>query len=341
MPLAAMVDNRQMMKETETACCFASYAMWASIWWSASAAIADSGGEHRVLRRRLASGWPGWRPMCFAFAAALSSENLRIAFPEKNDDERRKHRAADVGASAADDLRGCPSCSGSFTRRTGESIVRHSEQAAVDSVVSQARPKVCVTGHFGNFEALGHVCNFWGFRTYTVARTLDNPYLDRLVAPLSRVDGPADLSQERQCRSGRRSAANGRHPGASWAISTREEKAASSIFWAGRPRVTRRWPSSHCLTASPLMVATCTRTDRPLRFSMRMDAVLDPDDNPPEFASVEELTQWYNDVLARAFAEQPEQYWWLHDRWKEVAAGKRRKKRAPATTTSSVQRPAA
>ena len=48
-------------------------------------------------------------------------------------------------------------------------------------VVSKPGPKVCVTGHFGNFEALGHVSNFWGFRTYTVARTLDNPYLDRIV----------------------------------------------------------------------------------------------------------------------------------------------------------------
>ena len=106
------------------------------------------------------------------------------------------------------------------------------------------------------------------------------------------------------------------------------------------------------LNRAPLLVATCTRTDRPLRFTMRMEAVIDPADNPPEFSSVEELTQWYNDVLARRIRQQPDQYWWLHDRWKEVPAAKRRKRRPAAAAVSEaaasdvtaseiVQRPAA
>ena len=76
---------------------------------------------------------------------------------------------------------------------------------------------------------------------------------------------------------------------------------------------------------------------------MRMDAIIEPAENRCEFNSVEDLTQWYNDVLARRIREQPDQYWWLHDRWKEVPASKRRKKRVRATDTvaGDVQRPAA
>ena len=38
-----------------------------------------------------------------------------------------------------------------------------------------------VTAHLGNFEVGGYVLGILGFPTYTVARTLDNPYLDRFV----------------------------------------------------------------------------------------------------------------------------------------------------------------
>ena len=43
------------------------------------------------------------------------------------------------------------------------------------------RPVLIVTAHLGNFEVGGYVLGVLGFPTYTVARTLDNPYLDRFV----------------------------------------------------------------------------------------------------------------------------------------------------------------
>ena len=43
------------------------------------------------------------------------------------------------------------------------------------------RPLLIITAHFGNFEVAGYVLGMLGFPTYTVARTLDNPYLDRFV----------------------------------------------------------------------------------------------------------------------------------------------------------------
>src|SRR6185312_8481887 len=96
------------------------------------------------------------------------------------------------------------------------------------------------------------------------------------------------------------------------------------------------------LNRAPLLVVTCTRAAGPMRFTMGMDAILDPADDPPEFGSVEEVTQWYNDALARRIRQEPDQYWWLHDRWKEVPAAKRRKRRkAPPADVNLAQRPAA
>ena len=204
---------------------------------------------------------------------------------------------------------------------------------------SQPGPKVCVTGHFGNFEALGHVSNFWGFQTFTVARTLDNPYLERLVTryrqsmgqkllPKSDSAGQADEVLQ---TGGILALLGDQHAGRKGCV----------VDFLGRPASCHKALALFALlNRTPLLVATCTRTTRPMYFSIRMDDVIDPADNPPEFGSVEDLTQWYNDVLARRIRQQPDQYWWLHDRWKEVPATKRRKRRS-APAAEVVQRPAA
>ena len=43
------------------------------------------------------------------------------------------------------------------------------------------RPLVLISAHFGNFELGGYLMGLFGFPTYTVARRLDNRYLDRFV----------------------------------------------------------------------------------------------------------------------------------------------------------------
>ncbi|HEX4148719.1 MAG TPA: lipid A biosynthesis acyltransferase, partial [Pirellulales bacterium] len=35
-------------------------------------------------------------------------------------------------------------------------------------------------------------------------------------------------------------------------------------------------------------------------------------------ASVKTLTQWYTSSLEQAIRRSPQQYWWLHRRWKDT-----------------------
>src|SRR5262249_53314397 len=96
------------------------------------------------------------------------------------------------------------------------------------------------------------------------------------------------------------------------------------------------------LNHAPLLVVTCIRAGRPLRFTMKMDAMVEPHNNQAEFSSVENLTQWYNDELATQIRLQPDQYWWLHNRWREVSAKKLRKKNPPLSAEADqIRRPAA
>jgi KDO2-lipid IV(A) lauroyltransferase len=51
------------------------------------------------------------------------------------------------------------------------------------------------------------------------------------------------------------------------------------------------------------------------------------DDN---LKDVKKLTQWYNDRLADAIDLDPNQFWWVHRRWKEKPVRKTKKNRAAA-----------
>jgi KDO2-lipid IV(A) lauroyltransferase len=184
-----------------------------------------------------------------------------------------------------------------------------------------------VTGHFGNFEALGHACNFWGFRTYTVARPLDNPYLHELVNRFRESMGQRILAKSHSAgqadevlnTGGTLALLGDQHAGTRGCI----------VDFLGRPASCHKALALFALlNRAPLMVVTCQRTDRPMHFRISLDGLLDPVDSPPEYESVEDLTQWYNDVLAERIREVPQQYWWLHARWKDLKPRRRRKRRA-------------
>jgi Kdo2-lipid IVA lauroyltransferase/acyltransferase len=49
----------------------------------------------------------------------------------------------------------------------------------MDHLMSGDRPLIVLTGHYGNWELAGFLFGMFGFPTVSVARTLDNPYLDR------------------------------------------------------------------------------------------------------------------------------------------------------------------
>jgi KDO2-lipid IV(A) lauroyltransferase len=71
---------------------------------------------------------------------------------------------------------------------------------------------------------------------------------------------------------------------------------------------------------------------RPLRFRIGVTAVYDP--LTDEAAGVPALTQWYNEQLERTIRCYPDQYWWLHNRWKNKPAWRlRRRKRKAARPT--------
>ena len=77
-----------------------------------------------------------------------------------------------------------------------------------------------------------------------------------------------------------------------------------------------------------MSVCTSQRLDRPMRFELCNYATIDPQAVDASVGTVRDLTQWYTTRLEELIRRAPDQYWWLHRRWKDTREKKPAKKAA-------------
>ena len=185
------------------------------------------------------------------------------------------------------------------------------------------RAKVLVSGHFGNFEVGGYLLGIFGFPGAAVARPLDNPLLDRYVAQFRSGSGQSILP-----KSGSSAAAAELLASGGMLTLLGDQAAGSRVCWItffGRPASAHKAIALFSLANQvPLIVTYSRRLQRPLYFESGLQALADPCDAGYKLGTVPELTQWYSDQLEEIVRQAPEQYWWLHRRWKGEPSRRRR-----------------
>ena len=179
-----------------------------------------------------------------------------------------------------------------------------------------SRPTVMVTGHFGNFEIGGYVSGLMGISTLTIARRLDNRFLHAWVEQFRSARGQHMVDKE-GC-----APAVDRHLQAGGILSLLADQHAGDkgcwVDFMGAPASCHKALSLFSLSSdAPMMVVSTRRLNRkPMQFEICCNGIADPREEGDECASVTALTTWYNQQLAKAIAMAPEQYWWLHRRWR-------------------------
>lgn len=189
------------------------------------------------------------------------------------------------------------------------------------------RPALIVSAHLGNFEVGGYVLGILGFPTFTVARTLDNPYLDRFVNDfrgrtgqhMIPKNGGFDQIVEVLARGGTMTFLADQYAGPKgcW------------VEFFGRPASAHKAIALLALDNNAWMSAsTVRRLGRPMRFELINYRLIDPQEAGSSVGTIRELTQWYTTRLEELIRLEPGQYWWLHRRWKDTREKKREKKAA-------------
>lgn len=242
-------------------------------------------------------------------------ENLRHAFPEMNASERRELQQAHwehillmiFEMAHADRL---------IHDTNWRRYVRLENPREMVRCLLDTRPSVLVAGHFGNFEISARSLGLFGFSTFAVARPLDNSYLDRWVNRFRGRFGQIILPKKGSAHDAdARLAAGG-------VLAVLGDQSAGPkgcfVEFFGRPASTHKAIAVMSLThEAPLMVTYARRCGGPMQFEIGCTGIADPRDSGAETTGVRELTAWYTRQLESIIRRDPEQYWWVHRRWKE------------------------
>ncbi|MEY3205640.1 MAG: Lipid biosynthesis lauroyl acyltransferase [Planctomycetota bacterium] len=189
------------------------------------------------------------------------------------------------------------------------------------------RPKVILSGHYGNFEIAAYLFGLFGFRIFSVARELDNPWLDRFVTEFRESRGQVILPKK------------GSAPDVALVLDERgaigllgDQAAGPKGCWVeffGKPASVHKAIGVFALSAeAPVMVCSATRRGGLFDYDLRIDGTADPAAGGPETAGIKELSQWYTSILEQVIRREPAQYWWVHRRWRGKP-GKATVKRSP------------
>ncbi|MBI3468428.1 MAG: lysophospholipid acyltransferase family protein, partial [Planctomycetes bacterium] len=255
-------------------------------------------------------------------------DNLRHAFPDRPADERRE-----LARAMWEHLFLFVAEVAHVPRKIHETNWRdyvrlRNADVLVGALLSE-RPTLVVSAHFGNFELAGYVMGIFGFPTHTVARTLDNPDLDGFLNRFRSRTGQHIVPK----KGGYDQIVSVLVSGGTMTLLA-DQYAGSKGCWVdffGRPASTHKAIALLSLSNdAPVVVGAARRIGGPLRYEMSIEGVADPRSTAPEASGVRPLTQWYTCKLEALIRRSPEQYWWLHRRWKEGAARSGRRRRAPS-----------
>ena len=200
----------------------------------------------------------------------------------------------------------------------------------LDKFMSGKRPLIFLTGHYGNWEMAGYVFGMFGFPTVAVARTLDNPYLERYLRSFRERTGQELVPKSGGFDQMVEVLRNNR------ALSFLADQDAGQrglyVDFFGRPASTHKAIALLAIEhQAPVIVGVARRIGPGFRYEFFCADVIDPAEMTGSADDIRLLTARYTKALEQLIRQDPTQYLWLHRRWKHQpqAAQESRRDRGP------------
>lgn len=254
-------------------------------------------------------------------------ENLRLAFPEKDETEieiilrRMWENLGRTGAEYA------------FLDKIFDIDLEHPENgrfeidgiANFEELLNHDGPAICFTAHTGNWEVLPIAAAAYGLNITALFRPPNNKYLAREVLK-ARTTTMGHLVPSKA--------------GAAWALAGVMDEGGkvgllADQYFGNGPQITFFGRET---AANPLLGKLARNYDCPVypartirlpngRFRIQLQDRLELPRGPRGRVDVEATTRMINEIMEGWIREYPEQWLWLHNRWRKIRTGRKRKMR--------------
>jgi KDO2-lipid IV(A) lauroyltransferase len=249
----------------------------------------------------------------------VGMRNLQLAFPQMAASERRRilrRVFTSLGRQIGDFCR--------FPRYNRQNV---SQLAIYDGFENferaHARGKgvLFLTAHFGGWEISSFMHALHGHPLHILVRPLDNPYLDRVVTGYRTLSGNRTIPKQDFARSMLAALRAGEIVGILMDQNMIPEQGVFVNFF-GIPACTSTLLARMALRTDAAVVPAFCSWDRVLRkYRMRFDPAIDVIRTGDEEADIVANTGAYTRVIEDYARRYPEQWLWVHRRWKTRPPG--------------------
>lgn len=177
-----------------------------------------------------------------------------------------------------------------------------------------------LTGHFGNWEILGYVLATLGFHTTSIARPLDNPYVNDWLLGIREKKGQRIVAKKGATEEVTEVLSRG---GAVGFIAD-QNAGSKGIFVDFFGRKASTYKSIGLLAMEykvPIVIGYARRIDDQFKFRVGAQDIIYPADWQDQDDPLRYITQRYTKAIEDFVQKDPGQYLWIHRRWKSRPKG--------------------
>jgi len=203
-------------------------------------------------------------------------------------------------------------------------------------VMLDDRPTVLVTGHFGNWELLGYVLATVGLDLDAVARPIDNPLVNRWLLGVRQRQGMRIITKwgasDRMARV--------MESGGMLGFIGDQNAGDRGMFVPFFGRLASAYKSIGLLAMkyrAPVICGYARRINDRFEYELGATDIIEPDDWAEQPDPLYYLTARYARAIETMVRRAPDQYLWVHRRWKSRPRFEREGKPMPASIRAKLE----
>lgn len=182
---------------------------------------------------------------------------------------------------------------------------------------------ILVTGHYGPFELPGHLLSSLGFDVHAIMRPLDNAYLNRFIVRSRRTHGLKLVDKKGAAARAEQIIRDG----GLLAFVGDQDAGRKGMFvdFFHQPASTYKSIGLLAMTTDcPIVVGYARRRGDRALYEIGVERVIHPQEWSNQDDPLRWITQAYTSAIESIVRVAPEQYLWIHRRWKSRPKSERR-----------------
>ncbi|HME33772.1 MAG TPA: lysophospholipid acyltransferase family protein [Candidatus Sulfotelmatobacter sp.] len=251
----------------------------------------------------------------------VGMRNLELAFPEKSEAERARILRGEftsLGRQLAEVCR-FPG----YTLENVQQVVVYDGLENYERAYARKKGVLFLTAHFGGWELSAFTHSMHGHWMHVVMRPMDNVYLDRTIRDYRTMHGNKTVDKDDFVRGLLAAMKAGEVVGILMDTNMTPPQGIFVDFF-GIPAYTASGMARIALRTDAAVVPTFTIWDEALgKYRLRFDPALELIRTGDQEADIAANTQMFTKVIEDYVRRYPEQWLWVHRRWKTRPEGEK------------------